>query len=246
MRFEYAPRYVIASVPFLWNSFGRFLTLQDASGTKLLPKLVSLTERTTNELEDYDVYRQQTHFRFCFFGQISPRIFRVPVFPPLSLRLLHAPAMRFPTTLLQHTERLEVKDFVDLEDFFPFMQLEPPHLIALRSAAQEEPYMTPIQTSECISRSVTTIACTNEDFAYHLPEDEFFHYLHLSITTALQQFPNLEELHLPARDAFWQSVEGRGTERKEAYMKAIRRIIAESKDERLRGLKVHFDQKVSW
>ena len=239
MRFDYAPRYVIASVPFLWNSFGRFLTLQDASGTRLLPRLESFSERTTNDLEDYDIYRQQTHFRFSFFGQFSPRTFRIPVFPPLSLRLLHAPAMRFPSTLLQRTETLEVKDFVDLEDFFPFTQMEPPHLNKRSTAS-------PVHTVQSISGSVTTLICSNEDFAYHLENDEFHHYLCLSVTTALQQFPNLKKLHLPAIDAFWQTVEGRSEESKQAYVKAVRDVIDGSKKECIRKLEVCFDQRVTY
>lgn len=245
LEYDYAPRYLTASVPFLWNSFGRYLTLQDATGTKLLPNLSSITERTTSDVEDYDTYRQQTHFRFSFFGHFSPSTFEIPIFPSLSLRLLHAPAMRYPTPLLQHTERLIVKDFVDLEDFFPFVQLQPPHLRMQTGSLEEHVATAHVHSVPQLSTSVRTLVCCNEDFIYHLRDEEIYGYLHLSMTSALRQFPNLRRLHLPRVDAFYQTPEGRSKETEKAYVEAIKQILGSAQDETLRLLEVVLDQTVT-
>lgn len=246
MEFEYARRYVIPSVPYLWNSFGRFVKLQDAAGTMLLPNLQSLIISNTSDSEDWDTYKLQTRFRFDFIGSFSPQTFGVPAFTSLSLRLLRAPAMRFPPSLLNSTSTLVMRDFVDLEDFFPFATAPPPHLRETNLDMDQYFNSGAIRKLEHVSLAVTTLICCSEDFAYHLEYDEFFGYLGLSINTVVRQFPNLQTLHLPRVDAFYQTVEGRSEECKAAYINAIKVIIADAEDAKIRQLEVILDQAVTY
>lgn len=98
------------ALPCAIDSFGDLVTLQAEDEEPLLLNLYHLSERTTTPCETYTVYYAQRSFRFSFYGSFSPRIFSVPQFPDDSARWIHEPAQRFPSTLLQNTSTLILKD----------------------------------------------------------------------------------------------------------------------------------------
>lgn len=225
------------AMPYTTNSVGDPVTLQDLNGNLLLPNLCTLVERTTSEEEDYDVYKVQTLFRFSFYGAFSPS--RVSLaYSPRAERMVHQNFLRFPTTLLYATSHLSVRDFVDLGELFPLLQLPPPHFERNNETTRfnastnrsASPYLAP-----AISYSVTTLVCFSEEFHFY-GNDLFPGYLSTSLEMVFEQFPNLRRLHLPRIKAL-------RIYDQDDYINAVK-SLGNHADARVRRLKVHLDQEI--
>lgn len=168
------------ALPCLIDSFGNFVTLQDENAPPLLPNLVHLSERTTTPCETYTVYYAQTGFRFSFYGSFSPRIFSVPQFPGDAARWIHEPAQRFPATLLQKTETLILKDFIDVDELFPVLQVEPPLIHPNLVMEHLGPPGAQLSTSP-VSKTVQKIYLIGESFAQTFQPEGLHPYLLSSI-----------------------------------------------------------------
>lgn len=242
------------AMPYTVNSLGDPVTLEQpsvGSSSRLLPNLELLIERSSNEYEDYEIYRLQTMFRFTFYGSFSPRQFSLPLGPSPGDRLLMSRLQRFPTTLLSKTKVVYIRDLIDFDEMFPLYpsvtqdglargrndqhnhsQVLPWH------AAPPAVYLTPV------SETVTTVVCLNEDFGYQLEPYEFRPYLCGGVSKLLLQFPNLKRLHLPDEDSFFMYTStARKTELVRAYRDAIMDLQYHD-DPEMKALEVVTDQGV--
>lgn len=148
--------------------------------------------------------------------------------------------MRFPNSFLSKTETIYIRDLVDLLDFFPLVQIPPSKMTKDGLTALEA---VPAFSVSSISETVTTLICENEDFGYQMGPNYFDEYFEIRIPLVVQQFPNLQHLHLPALHAFYLMDEGKSEHFQRMYEQAVLALRGHE-DNRVRRLQIHLDQQV--
>lgn len=217
-------------MPHLTNSLGQAVTLGSRFGLpNLLPNLLNLNERSTNEYEDLHTFEVQTGFRLRFYSNFSPRAFSSPAAPD---RLVQASVFRFPPSLLSHTRSLSARNLLEVLILFP---------LEMVSISQQARSVTSIHRPT--SQSIDTIYCLNEDFVYEYYDDEYQTYLWTSLQHLVWRFPNLKHLHLPTKDSFflYLTTELRGTASMALYDEAVS-SLSKHPDVKVRAVQVHLDQ----